>query len=355
MKTPNLTWRELAERVPSLMPTESLHQQLQALHAQEEKPWIVTFFSGVGAWFSALFLLPFLAMTGAFNSVPGSAVVGLMLLGAAIAVSRSSPHVFPSQLALSLLLAGHAMIHAGVAMSLDSEKLFFESLTITQVILAAVTCILFRGITGRFLSLVAVPACAATWLIVLQQPHGLHGIIAFLAVATGFLWTWKGRPDVLDVVAWAAILSLPCVVLLIELLHGITWWQMSSTPLWPSSLMLGAILLWLVADQHGGLAVWSRPWFMGFAVVVVIIAALGAVGVLVAMLLLYMARSRDEPGLSVIGHLFLTGFLVLFYYALNISLAEKSLLVTGSGVLFLLLRQMLGRSETLSSSTEAVS
>lgn len=324
------------------MPTESLDQHLKALHERDDKPWIVNFFSGVGAWFSALFMLIFLAIGGAFNNTFACATAGAMFFAGAILLSRGSTHVFANQLALGMLLAGNAMLLAAAAMQVDVERYFFGLMTMVQIVLAIITCIFFKGVTGRFLSLVAVPALAASWLVITEQPHGLHGVIAVLAGATAVLWTRQHRPEGLHVVAWAAMLSLPCVILLVEMLHGIVWWDMPKTPLWPSSLVMGVMLIGLVAQHHGRVAC-SRPWFIGFAVMVIIIAALGAAGVLVAMTLLYMARREDEPGLTVIGHLFLVGFLVLFYYALNISLAEKSLLVTGSGVVLLLFRQAVAK------------
>ncbi len=316
-----------------------LEQRLAAHHAQEDKPWLLNFFAGVGAWFSALFLLPFFYLLDVFENAAVCGILGLVLFAAALALSRASRHVFLSQLSLSGLISGNflTLMSIGLVQTIDEKAV--PVMVFLQILLAAVTCLCFQGSAGRFLSLLAVPSLAVAWLFISEQPQGMHVIIGILALITGLLYSWENRPLSWDVAAWSAVLSLPATILLIELLNANPWEPRMAVSLWPSSVFVGLLLVFVVAKDAGGASALARPWIQVLLVAVLLLAAFTTPGILVAMVLVFLGRSRDEAALSGIGHVFFAAFLILFYYSLNVSLAEKSLLVTGSGVFLLLLRQ----------------
>ena len=344
MKTTPLTWRELLATLPASLGQEELERRLTAEAEQGEQPRILNFFAGVGAWFSALFMLPFFYLADVFDSAPSCAVLGMILFGGALALSHRSAHVYLSQLALSALLSGNSLILLAVFMGGSWDNLHAELPILVQAALAAVTCVFFQGVTGRFITLIGVPVLAVFWVFSGSSLHGLHAITAGLALATGLLYRWEKRPVIWDVVAWASVVSLPGVILLTEMLHGNAWLERQPTPLWPSSLIAGLLLIWMVTEDAGGAKVMQRRWWWGLVSATLFLAAFTTPGITVAMVLLFLGRAQDERVLTVIGHAFFAAFLVLFYYALNISLAQKSWIIAGSGAFLLMLRFWLGKS-----------
>lgn len=344
MKTSPLTWRELLPHLPASLGQGEVERRLTAEAEQDEQPRILNFFAGVGAWFSALFMLPFFYMSDVFDHASSCAVLGLILFAGAVVMSRRSTHVFLSQLALSALLSGNSLVLLGVYLS-GSPNDGREALPmLVQAVLAAVTCGLFQGVTGRFITLIGVPVLAVVWVFSGDSLHGLHAITAGLALATGLLYRWEKRPVIWDVVAWASVVSLPGIILLTEMLHGNAWHERQPTPLWPSSLIAGLLLIWMVTEDAGGAKAMRRRWWWGLVLATLFLAGFTTPGITVAMVLLFLGRAQDERVLTVIGHAFFAAFLVLFYYALNISLAQKSWIIAGSGAFLLAMRFWLGRS-----------
>jgi uncharacterized membrane protein len=69
-------------------------------------------------------------------------------------------------------------------------------------------------------------------------------------------------------------------------------------------------------------------------------------GILVAVGLLIAGYAFGDRILTALAYLSLPSFLVFFYYALNVDLAHKSLVIAGSGVLLLVVRWIAGHCQT---------
>jgi|JI6StandDraft_1071083.scaffolds.fasta_scaffold00881_3 hypothetical protein len=341
MKTSAPTWRELLHQLPV---DESIHQAVRThlLHDEEKKgpPWFLALFAGVGAWIAALFVLVFCAFfMGEFLRSGGCVAVGVILFILASLLSRKAKNVFGQQFALACLLSGNALILAGTAIVLDSERMI-DVLFVVQNIVALATFFSYRGGLGVFLTLLAVPQSAIAWCLEMQSAHPLHLIVAALAVAVVGLGLWSKRPRALDPAAYAAVVALPISLLTMEMLRGEGWFSFAktTTPLWPSSIVLAvAVVVWI---RHGIAArsCWQETWFRLVVVVLAVLGLFTSPGVLVALLLLIMGRSLGERVLMGLGYVFLLVFLSFHYYALDVSLAHKSWVIGGSGFILLITR-----------------
>lgn len=120
------------------------------------------------------------------------------------------------------------------------------------------------------------------------------------------------------------------------------WGAEFNEPLWPSSLLLTAGLIYLYFHLAGGLKQIRNDWMLLAVLSTLLLGIFTTPGILVAIGLLIIGYTFDDPILTGISYLFLTCFLVLFYYALNIDLAYKSLVIGGSGGVLILTRWLLG-------------
>ena len=333
MKTDAPTWAGLLARLPSADERAALERLLAVEEARARTPWFLNLLAGFGAWIAALVIMPFFGLLNVFDNFVACVVLGMLITAAAFGLSRATRQVFPSQLALAALLTGNVLILVAVALLDVGSSPPIGLMVLSQAALAVLAGFLFTGAVGRFLLLAAVPVLAVGWVWEQKIPEVLHLIIGLLAAATGWLYTWKSRPPAWDVVGWAVLFSLPGCILLIELLHGQVLQSGLRTPLWPSSLVLAGSLIWLVWSEGEDC---RGRWSVAIPAAILLMASFTSPGILVALLLIFLGRSHDEPVLTITGHLFLAGFLLLFYYSLNTSLALKSGIATGSGVTLLL-------------------
>ena len=341
MNTPMPTWRELLRHLPV---DESMHQAVQEHLLQDEEkngpPWFLALFAGVGAWIAALLGLLFcMFILQLWESGAGSLAMGVMLFVAASFLSRTVENVFGHQFALACLLTGNALILTGTVIALESGRMI-GVLFFVQIVVAFAVFHFYRGALGFFLALLAIPHLAVAWCLSQDRAHPLHLIVAALAVAVVGLGLWRKRPRKLDPAAYAAAVALPFSLLMMEMLRGEDWFSFTktTTPLWPSSIVLAAsVVVWIT---HGipAKSCWQETWFRLVVVVLTVLGLFTTPGVLVALLLLLMGKSLGERVLMGLGYVFLLVFLSFHYYALDVSLAHKSWVIGGSGLILLITR-----------------
>jgi hypothetical protein len=343
MKAPTPTWRELLSQ---LAENEYTQEAVRThLHNDEQKggpPWFLALFAGIGAWISALFALIFcIFVMNLWDSGGGCMVMGVLFFGCACFLSRQVENVFGHQFSLAALLTGNALILFGTAVLMEAD--FFVGILLIQIIIALVTFFCYRGALGMFITLIALPQLAVAWCLQLENAHALHLIVAVLAVAVVGLGLWRQRPRALDPAAYAAICALPLSLLTMEMLRGESWFSFAklTTPLWPSSIVLAAaVVVWI---SYGRGSYWKEVWFRLVVAVLVILSLFTSPGVLVALLLLIMGKSQGERLIMGLGYVFLLVFLSFHYYALDVSLAHKSWVIGGSGLLLLITRWLADR------------
>jgi len=353
------TFRELLSdaRVDGLAgdkTTEAIRACLaeHALKGHELIP--VHILAGIGAWFAAGFFLVFAGMGGLFEDDMPPLVLGLVLLAGGTVASRFDLQgVFVRQVILAASLTGNALALVGLAIMSGRE--FSGALTIGQLVICAVFYPVNRSYAYRFLAPIGVCLFAVIWIFDKGQQgtrqHGvgwehaarLYGIVAAEALLFGYLWLGKARPAVLQPLTYAAAVMLPATLLSIQVAQIEDWSGLIEVRLWPASLILGAGLLWAIVSIAGRGVVERSPdsWLaVGGTVLLSVIAA---PGVLVAVGLLAVGRALGDRILLVLGYVFFPAFLFTYYYSLEIDLASKSWILAGSGLVLLVLHQVLRR------------
>jgi Domain of unknown function (DUF4401) len=360
MTMPLWTFRELLSdaRVDGLAGdknTEAIRACL-AEHAPKGHELIpVHILAGIGAWFAAGFFLVFAGMGGLFKDDMPPLIVGMMLLGGGTVASRFDLQgVFVRQVTLAASLTGNALALVGLASMSGSE--FSGALTIGQLVICAVFYPLNRSYAYRFLAPIGVCLFAVIWIFEHGQgtmQHGvrevqvaaLHGLVAAETLLFGYLWLGKARPSVLQPLAYAAAVMLPATLLSVQVAQIEDWSGLIEVRLWPSSLILGAGLLWAIASIAGRGVVGRSPDLWLAVGGTVLLSLIAAPGILVAVGLLAVGRALGDRILLVLGYVFFPAFLFTYYYSLEIDLASKSWILAGSGLVLLVLHQVLRRMD----------
>lgn len=297
-------------------------------------PWYVRVLSGAGAWLATGMFLLFAAMTRLFELDAALIVLGLMLVGGAVALRRSASVEFLVQLALAFSFTGQTLFAVGMAETVDaSEETVVAS---SLLILSAVLLVVYRDAVHRFLSTLVMAGCVA-WLVE-ELNVGAAEHVAIVLVTAGALVAWE-RPAALRGV-WAELQA--------PLAHGaITAVLIATTPqlfgylsegTWISAAGFTVAALWIerAVFRELGIGARARPALLAYGATVLLggitVVAIGLQAALLAMLLAFHRRS---PVLFAQGAALFVAFTTKFYMDLHLTLLEKSAVLALSGGLFL--------------------
>ena len=310
--------------------------------AAEASPWYVTAMIGIAAWVASLFFLVFvgIALAEVFRYDEGWLPVGLVLCAAcAVAFRIGRRSMFVTQLALSMSLAGQALIAYGVLRHQTSNPAAWIALAVIAIVLvaaaphsvhrvlaalAAALCtryaLAFAGLSPMFPALVA----AAFLLALFGEERGLATRALWHAVATG--------------------LALGALVVIPAQLGEIFWWGMGThrpppaAMSWAGAFALAVVFLAAIARAlHRARLPWSsRTSVVALAAgAALALAARPVAGLTLALIILlaaFGAGRRALAGLAIAGMLFALGH---YYHSMDTTLLAKSAALFASGVVLL--------------------
>lgn len=303
-----------------------------------ETPWYIRAFIGGTAWLSAMLLVAFLGMAGFIDGGVATMIIGGVFIVTALVVATwQGDSIFWGQLAFAVSLAGQVLLVGGIF----SET---RSVAITALSMMGVESLLFflyPDSVHRLISLLGIVAALLALLMEWELQEGVHLLIWVLALASVLLWEyvariwssrWSTYHSPLGYGAPLALLGI-CILSLIDAYEADLWWI--------SALGLALVLLYLgyrvlvELDIHvrglGGL------WLLG-AVALLCIPAYQTPGILAAIIVLVVGFWRGNLLLMGLATAFLAGFLITYYYNLDVTLLVKSYILLGTGGLLLALR-----------------
>ncbi|MCG8593388.1 MAG: DUF4401 domain-containing protein [Kiloniellales bacterium] len=302
-----------------------------ALQAQRGLPWYVALLHGLGGLLAGVLLTGFLAFTLLENlDPPAFGVAGAVLIGTGTAIAGLRSYPFVRLFALSLSLSGHAALGFYLL-----EEFEFDGLVAALVVLSAGLYLVYRDALHRFLSVLVTLAVVSAWVLSGETvaPNAIHGVL--LIVAAAGVWCFSGAlSEAVRPIGYAAVVTLlvlPLLVLVPREHADIDWWAARAV-----AVVSGLFVLGLIRRAYPG---FPGAMLSGSALAVAAIGAVTTPGLAFAIAVLVLGFWRGERILTLLGLLFLPLFLIVFYYALEITLLDKSLMLMAGGALFLSLRQ----------------
>ena len=314
----------------------------------DRSPWYVRVMLGIAGWMGALFLLGFVGVGFAvvMKNAGASILVGALVCGGAALMLRAGPkNDFLSQMGLAVSLAGQVMLTYGFS------RIFGESRLSIALIVAVQQAVLFwlvPSVVHRVLSAWG-GAVAAT---IAMSDLGLSPL-APAAVSAAFVAVWMNEfrfersGSVLRAGGW----GLACATLQTCVLFGpmwLVWIGARGHREWPGEFLgwvgaaaSGAVLFAaaLMLLRREGLAMGSPQGRVALAGAAILAAvSLKAPGVGPAVAVLVVGYANGNRVLAGLGIAALVGYLSHYYYALQVTLLEKSALLAAAGVALLALR-----------------
>jgi len=328
---------------------EGLLSEVQAARSAEERPWPVVLLTAIGAWLAVIPLCGFVGML-LFDTPAAPYLIGPACLWGAVAVLRAR-HVslFVEQLAVPGLLVGECLLAFGLYRDVPVQG--------ASVLLAALTLGVAVAVPRAWMrALLGAVAAGLTWLSLMPDPgrwlvegghgwwgHGWWALHALLLAWAGALAVQRvGGPQsalvleslgagwVLFAVAGLAVSSGMTFLVGGSLglggAHG-GWTGERLVERGVSAMLAIAGFVWL------GLAwpsVRRLSWGVAALVGVVLACAMSTLGGLLFVLAACAGTGRWRlAGAAALGAAWVVG---AFYYALEVTLLHKALLLLAAGV-----------------------
>lgn len=319
-----------------------------------EAPWFVRAMLGFAGWLGALFLIAFVSalFSDVFESSTVAILVGSALCAAMVPLFRLFPRGgFAAQFGFAVSVAGQILILIGLANIFDHSSISWVALP-----MALVQALLFF-LVPNFLHRVWTAATGTLALAVALDGWGLDPYSPALAtLALAGLWLEELDHPLRGSMIRAAGYGLTLTALITTLVRGhFGFAEMivgDDGPLGGEmsvrigGLLAGAVLLWAVARllRREGVAWDSGPGRVALASAAVVAAAsLEAPGLAPPIVVLLLGFANGNRSLTGLGVVSLLAYLSYYYYSLEATLLEKSVLLIALGAALLLARWALHR------------
>lgn len=318
---------------------------------RDHLPWYLRAAIGLGAWLATGLFLGFLLFFLDIDEALMQIVIGAALIALAVWLRRRTASEFLRHAAVAVGLAGFALVVVGLYDQLDARA--------TGVVVAVLSAALIRvmpDVVFRFLVTLAMVAAIYVSVVDERAARGFELVTLVVVVLTALVWRYRIRdraPDVeemLEPVGYALVAAL-FVALLIGMSTQLGRLSFD-TGRWLIAGRLTTIgittalvaLVWTIMEEQGR-AIGSPTSIAALLAVVVLGATtLSSPGILAGAAVLTLAFDRRDKVLLAAASLFLLVFGGMYYYAMHLTLLEKSGVLAGSGLLLLALRHRLARA-----------
>lgn len=325
---------------------------------EPQAPWFVRLMLGIAGWIGALFLFGFfgVALQEMLRSAGARTFLGALLCGLVAVLFRAArPGELVQQFGLALGLAGQALLASGLAEALRS------SAAAAAAVVAAQQAILFFAVPG----VVHRVWCAASAGTALAFALGQWdcGAYAMPLLSAGFVVASLREMDKARQLQLlrAAGYGLGIAACLAVILQGrgldLFWGRAIPVPShgqWGASALVGLVVLAGAAAllRREGVPLASGSGLLGMAgAAIVAAAAAKAPGIAPASALVVLGYANGNRVLTGLGIAALLAYLSYYYYSLQATLLEKSMLLAIAGLALLVAR--LGMQRVVPESPDA--
>jgi hypothetical protein len=329
---------------------ESIALTMSTPGQTRKDPLYIRILSGVGAWFASIFIIVFLGMSNIITHETGAIICGVAFIAATVTLAKTCKSTFPSQLALAMAFAGNILLVFGLTQVFGHSSTHDAALLVLLLshgVVCTTIYILYPSTVYRFFAPLAMAIIATIWISVeIKTFEMMHLLIAGETVLLGILLLHTRRTAFIQPLIHAAATMLPATIFFMNLTQGAMldwhiWRAVPPNAMLPTSALLAVGMVYLLFRLVGGVKHYRQPWLIVAVVAILLLGLFTTPGILVAIGLLIAGYAFGDRALTALAYLFLPCFLLIFYYAMNVSLAHKSWMVAGSGLILLAVRWLL--------------
>ncbi len=332
--------------------------ELSEMELDATSPWYVQLLIGTGAWISAILFGLFFALTGLVDSAEVAIFVGLILLLGSLWFSvqmkqRNMP-VYPEQLLLACSFSGHILFLIGVAGVVDNPELI---VAVAALLISIIFLLFYQSNLHKFIS--TWIGIAAIWFVLFElniNPVVATALLIILfASLSAWIWTdeskfmtgkWLqwGRP-----VQYALVSGFLIAEGLVEKSRNLFYWNGSKNEsdalFWNFSyseivsfgfyIIFSFVIIKILKRLEINLKTLTATGLLLFSLILSVVFYRSP-AIIASLIILIIGIERGNKILVPISVISLVYFYSSYYYRLDITLMDKSLILMGSGLFMLL-------------------
>jgi uncharacterized membrane protein len=347
----------------------------QALAMNDSNPWFIQGLMGCGGWLAAFFLLGFstFCISSLFVGLSESTfgwilfVWGAIFAGATTVFHRKSDKgMFQSQLLLAIHIAGHLMLIAGIFVGLElwNYNAVASILAIIIIIVELIFFFIYPDAIFRFIATLAIVSALNLLIYDLAIIGSLSVLAAGLALLGVVIWGDLLNPkqqidhfSLLQAIGYGIVLGMfGTIIHELSIRYGFA--EYTRTQLYQPLVTSFLLLIWLLWIEIRLLQDYRVLPRSNFALAILAITALVALptmttpGILAGILVILLAFRRRNWVLLGLAYLFFAGFIMEYYYSLEVTLLIKSIIMMLTGTLLILGRLFMRRIVTIPDASE---
>ncbi len=318
-------------------------------HKKKELPLYLMILIGIGTFIASLCFIGFLEVVNIINIFSynkSSIILGLAFITSAIGLQRAAgqnntvKHNFLIQYSFICMLIGKILFVVGI-----SQVLHYKwSITLGLLIITSITYNIYQMSIDRFLSSFTMLSSILINIIDYIWGYNTNYLTKLIlnacfliqfTIAAILLTHDKIKQDYIPL-SYAFTLSLCMIILFINsqtLLGYISNKKMIDPTFINIVLSIGLIALFI--RTAGGIEKLKTTPLILASVGVVLLGYISATGILLTIGIMVLGYAKHENLLIIISALFMTIFIFLHYYNLDISLLQKSVILIISGAVLL--------------------
>ena len=317
--------------------------------------WYVRLMLGAAAWLAAITLMGFIVSLTFVLLKSREGLLGTGMVACALAYAmfqRGRTSHWHAQLGLAASFVGQGLMAWALFGSFDNgEALPGTTASLWMALIEALLTVALPNSINRFVS----AQFAVGLLALAADTQGLGTLVlGGAAVLTAVVWLnefrWSESAEALRAIGFGVASSLPGLAMMVRLNTpppaapgdlGISLNGLDFRAPWLASVLVGAVLLAAVLTlcRRQGLAAGARAMGLaGLAAVLCGMLDLKAAGIASSLLLVVLGFAHGNRLLLALGLLSLGACVSWFYYALSLTLLEKSLWLAVAGGVLLLAR-----------------
>lgn len=330
---------------------EKIRQFILSRAQQPEAPLSLRILVGIGAFFASVSFIGFLTLAHLvdFKSPLRLIVFSLVFMGFALMMGQRArlregmlTGDFLLQSSFCAMGIGKFLFLAGAAQIFPDHRQL--AMAFAGLVLTALTYNIYAMSIDRFLSSFVTMFFFQLGISHLGNPHIrdfilMDGYFIFLALICGGLFmNGRARREWVPV-GYAAALMMCGITFFLSVTKG----GMMFFPEAPGhilgnsviSLFLVVCMMRLIIWAAGGWRRWPRQHLMMTLFGILSLGIIAAHGVMLAICLMILAYARHERWLGLMAVLYLPVYMISYYYNLDITLLQKSLILMSGGGLLL--------------------
>ncbi|WP_372365508.1 DUF4401 domain-containing protein [Candidatus Uabimicrobium sp. HlEnr_7] len=346
-----LTLEKISEQLlaEGFISAEQQQEILSSMKPQSVTPWYIHALIAVAAWFSTVLLIIFLFLTLFQNVEDTVLILGILTCTIAVILNKQKKDsMFFNQVSLVLNMTGQFLVMVGVGImfrDINPEIAIGTSIIVLQITM----CYFYRHAVQYFMMPIFI-SCATFFLLSgsnsrfwNQSPEAMQIVIAMLTVATGYSWYKQssfGKYRFFHYSLYGMALSLLGMVSVSAFpeLYDVNMWWVSGVVLTLALLLLEITLLENLASTAIGI-------FIVIVSLLFCVLMINSPALIAGIFVLVLGFYRGDKLLMLVSCLYFAGFLFFFYYSLETTLLNKSLVLMGSGALLAILSIVVDRFE----------